>query len=69
MSYSSDLVSSPCVSNCCLNDEDICLGCFRSLEEIKSWSIADNQQRRQFLALAEQRRRIENKRNIVFPVK
>lgn len=32
--------ASPCVSNCCLNKEDICLGCFRSLSEITGWSQA-----------------------------
>ena len=34
--------ASPCVSNCCLNEEDICLGCFRSLAEITSWSQASD---------------------------
>ena len=31
-------IESPCVRNCCLNEEDICLGCYRSLEEILQWS-------------------------------
>ena len=31
-------VPSPCVRRCCLTDDDICLGCFRSLEEILRWS-------------------------------
>ena len=34
--------ASPCVSNCCLNEEDICLGCFRSLSEITGWSQASD---------------------------
>ena len=34
--------ASPCVSNCCLNEEDICLGCFRSLTEITGWSQASD---------------------------
>lgn len=32
---------SPCVRQCCLDDKDICLGCFRSLKEILFWSEAD----------------------------
>ncbi len=28
---------SPCIKNCCLNQKDICIGCFRSLEEILQW--------------------------------
>ena len=34
--------ASPCVSSCCLNEEDICLGCFRSLTEITGWSQASD---------------------------
>jgi hypothetical protein len=34
------------VGNCCLNDELICLGCFRSLDEIRDWGIADDHRRR-----------------------
>ncbi|GHF02183.1 DUF1289 domain-containing protein [Thalassotalea profundi] len=28
---------SPCVKNCCLNENDICIGCFRHLNEITGW--------------------------------
>jgi uncharacterized protein len=37
-----ELIQSPCIRNCCLNDEDICLGCFRSLEEIVGWAESNN---------------------------
>lgn len=47
---------SPCVRNCCLDDDDICLGCFRSLEEIKQWTLVDHQQRQVILQNAGQRR-------------
>ena len=56
MSKSQDAVPSPCVRNCCLNEQDICLGCFRSLEEICGWSQADDQKRKQILANTAQRR-------------
>jgi len=42
MTILDDLIPSPCIRNCCLNDEDVCLGCFRSLAEIVSWADADN---------------------------
>jgi uncharacterized protein len=35
-------IQSPCIRNCCLNDDDICLGCFRSLEEIVGWADFKN---------------------------
>lgn len=34
--------ASPCICNCCLNEQDICLGCFRSLNEITEWSQASD---------------------------
>jgi uncharacterized protein len=47
---------SPCIGNCWLDDELTCLGCFRSLQEIKDWAIADDQRRCLILQNAEQRR-------------
>ena len=34
-------VASPCVSHCCLNEYDICLGCFRNVDEIMAWGQLD----------------------------
>ena len=42
-------LSSPCIRQCCLNDNDICLGCFRSLTEIIGWTEANDDERRQIL--------------------
>ena len=47
-----DQLSSPCVRQCCLNNDDICLGCFRSLEEIRNWTEVDEQTRQRFLTNA-----------------
>ncbi|MFB0981916.1 MAG: DUF1289 domain-containing protein [Alteromonadaceae bacterium] len=30
-------IASPCVRNCCLNTDDICIGCFRHINEILAW--------------------------------
>jgi predicted Fe-S protein YdhL (DUF1289 family) len=46
---------SPCQRNCCLDQDDICLGCGRSLNEICGWHQADMDQKQQILNLAEQR--------------
>ncbi len=48
--------ASPCVRNCCLNEDDICLGCFRSLEDIVGWSRATEQQKQDILRLTEVRK-------------
>jgi predicted Fe-S protein YdhL (DUF1289 family) len=52
------IVESPCVRNCCLNDDDICLGCFRSLDEIKFWNEAVEKERIAILGNAKQRRAV-----------
>lgn len=56
MANSNYNIESPCVRNCCLNDDDVCLGCFRSLDEIRLWSNADDSLRAQFLKRAAERR-------------
>lgn len=48
-------VASPCVHICALDDEDICIGCQRSVAEITRWSRMDNTERRQVLRLCHAR--------------
>jgi uncharacterized protein len=43
-------VASPCVRNCCIDGNDICLGCYRSLPEILRWSEATEVDRNEILA-------------------
>ncbi len=43
-------VRSPCVLVCTLDENDVCLGCHRTLEEIDLWSRATEQQRREIVA-------------------
>lgn len=39
-----------------MNEQDICLGCFRSLAEIVGWADADNPSRQWVLDVAKSRR-------------
>lgn len=39
-------IQSPCMSLCCLDDQDICIGCHRSVKEITGWSRMDHQQKK-----------------------
>ncbi|MEO6679454.1 MAG: DUF1289 domain-containing protein [Pseudomonas sp.] len=48
-------VSSPCVNICALDDDDICTGCQRTVEEITRWSRMDNEERRKVLGLCHER--------------
>lgn len=49
-----ETVPSPCVSICALDDNDICVGCFRSGREISEWGrLPDDEKRAVLLRCAE----------------
>ena len=52
----SPAVPSPCISLCRLDEQKVCLGCFRHVEDIREWRSADDARRRVICAEAEQRR-------------
>ncbi|MBV2130745.1 DUF1289 domain-containing protein [Arsukibacterium indicum] len=49
------MIESPCVRNCCLDQQDICLGCGRLLAEILEWQQAKEPRQQQIVVLAQQR--------------
>jgi predicted Fe-S protein YdhL (DUF1289 family) len=53
----SEGVASPCVSICLLNDDDICVGCYRSADEIRLWVSYEPEQREAVNRLAAERGR------------
>ena len=55
-------VESPCVRKCTLDENDICVGCFRSIDEICAWGGASNEKRREILQSCERRRQEVNQR-------
>lgn len=52
----SPAVPSPCISLCRLDEQKVCLGCFRHVEDIRQWRSADDEQRRQICRAAGARR-------------
>lgn len=58
----SNEVASPCIRNCCLNEEDICLGCFRHVDEICEWGSAGNERRKIILHNSKKRKVIHMKK-------
>jgi predicted Fe-S protein YdhL (DUF1289 family) len=50
-------VASPCVQVSALGEDDICIGCQRSVAEITRWSRMDNAERRQLMKLCHERAR------------
>ena len=49
-------VPSPCTSVCRLDEQKVCIGCFRHVEDIREWRSADDQRRRVICQQAAQRR-------------
>ncbi|MGL4219429.1 MAG: DUF1289 domain-containing protein [Shewanella sp.] len=41
----SNSVEQPCVRHCCLDQQDVCMGCFRHLAEILAWRSMTEEQR------------------------
>ncbi len=46
---------SPCISVCMLDENDICIGCFRSADEITDWLMASAEEKREILRRAGKR--------------
>lgn len=57
MSAPEKQVSSPCVNICALDENDICTGCQRSVDEIRRWSCMGNGERREVLLRCHERAR------------
>ena len=51
---------SPCVSICALDVDDICMGCYRSADEITDWFMADDDEKEAILERARERMRDAN---------
>lgn len=51
----SDKVRSPCVSICALDENDVCIGCHRTGDEIMFWTQMTNEERQQVLCKVAER--------------
>lgn len=60
--------ASPCNRICCLNHSDVCLGCGRTLQEIKDWHVADHTQKLDILLQAQQRLKAQPQFDLRHPV-
>ena len=50
-------VKSPCVSVCALDVDDVCVGCYRTGQEIAQWTSLDNDGKREVLRRSVERAR------------
>lgn len=56
LSKKPQIVPSPCVDICALNDDDVCIGCYRSGDEITAWGKMSNDEKKQTLQKVRERR-------------
>ncbi|EED32568.1 conserved hypothetical protein [gamma proteobacterium NOR5-3] len=52
--------ASPCISVCALDENDICMGCYRSAQEITDWFMADAAGKTEMLERARARREADS---------
>lgn len=49
------MVKSPCVAICALDENDVCIGCYRTGQEITDWGEMDNEKKRAVLKKVSER--------------
>ena len=54
-------VASPCISVCLLDEKDVCVGCYRTADEITQWMECDNDTKRMILSRCVERMKAEQK--------
>lgn len=62
MSFNNN-IKSPCIHVCTKDENGICLGCYRSLEEIRAWYKSTDEEKLKIIENAEQRRVQSDKKN------
>ena len=50
-------IDKPCIKKCCLNEEDICMGCFRRFNDMLKWNKASINEKTEMLKMAEVRKK------------
>jgi len=55
-------IPSPCIRNCCLDNTEICLGCYRSLAEILKWNTATDPEKKEILTQCHNRKELRGPR-------
>jgi predicted Fe-S protein YdhL (DUF1289 family) len=52
-----DPLASPCVRNCCLDEQNVCMGCGRALDEIVAWGTSSDRDKAAILERSRERTR------------
>ena len=52
--------ASPCISVCALDADDVCMGCYRTADEITEWFMASDAHKRLILERCRERMQLAN---------
>lgn len=58
-------IKSPCIDVCELNSAQICVGCWRHIDEIGMWRQLDSEQRKAVIARSIRRREVSSLRDVI----
>ena len=58
-------IASPCVSVCALDENDICMGCYRSATEITDWFMASDEDKRAIMRRVAERREADGRIRLI----
>ncbi|MDA9941819.1 DUF1289 domain-containing protein [Luminiphilus sp.] len=56
MSDTAQPIKSPCIEVCALDDHNVCIGCYRTADEIIDWFSASDDRKRDILEALQRRR-------------
>ncbi len=56
MSDTAQPIKSPCIEVCALDDHNVCIGCYRTADEIIDWFSASDDRKRDILEALKRRR-------------
>jgi predicted Fe-S protein YdhL (DUF1289 family) len=48
-------VDKPCIKKCCLTEDNVCTGCFRTLDDMRIWHTSSRHEKIKMLSLAQKR--------------
>ena len=51
----SGTITSPCISICAMDENDLCIGCYRTSKEIRDWLLMEDDERLDVIAKAAER--------------
>lgn len=60
MAFTPGTITSPCVSICALDKDDVCIGCHRTAKEIRDWLLMNDDERLDVIVKAAERGRKNN---------